>query len=145
MTYHIFNVGSNYPALNSIDIHKFKIPLPPLREQRRIVGVLSTWDQAIEKLDKLISAKEKQFKWLSNKLLSQEGWPMVKLGDICKIVGGGTPTTLNPNYWNGNIHWITPKDLSNYSDMYISKGSKSLTEEGLRKSSAKIVPQNTIL
>ena len=72
-------------------------------------------------------------------------WPMVKLGSVCKVVGGGTPSTFNTLYWNGNIPWITPKDLSCYSNMYISKDQKNITKEGLQKSSAKIVPPNTIL
>ncbi len=72
-------------------------------------------------------------------------WPMVELGSVCKVVGGGTPSTTNILCWNGNIPWITPKDLSGYSNMYISKGQKNITKEGLQKSSAKIVPKNTIL
>ena len=72
-------------------------------------------------------------------------WPMVELGEVCVVVGGGTPSTSTSLYWNGKIPWITPKDLSNCSNMYISKGQKHITELGLKKSSAKIVPENTIL
>jgi len=72
-------------------------------------------------------------------------WPMVELGEICVIVGGGTPSTSTSDYWNGNIPWITPKDLSGYSSIYISEGAKNITDEGLKKSSAKMLPKNTIL
>jgi type I restriction enzyme S subunit len=41
-----------------------------------------------------------------------KGWIETKLGQIVEIVNGGTPSTSNENYWNGNISWITPKDLS---------------------------------
>ncbi len=109
MTYHIFNVGSNYPALNSIDIHKFKIPLPPLREQRRIVGVLSTWDQAIEKLDKLILAKEKHFKWLLQKLIYNQKnnpeWEKVKLEATLSYE---QPTNYIVHSTQYNNHYNTP-------------------------------------
>ena len=74
-----------------------------------------------------------------------KGWEEKRLGEIVEIVNGGTPSTGNEDYWNGNISWITPKDLSNFEGRYISKGEKSITKEGLKNSSAKILPKNTIL
>ena len=74
-----------------------------------------------------------------------KNFPMVKLRDVCKIVGGGTPSTSKEEYWNGSIPWITPKDLSNHTNRSISKGARSITLEGLKKSSAKKLPKNTIL
>jgi type I restriction enzyme S subunit len=72
-------------------------------------------------------------------------WKEVKLGDVCEIVGGGTPSTKKPEYWNGDISWITPKDLSNYQKKYIFSGERNITEEGLKNSSTKILPKGTIL
>lgn len=72
-------------------------------------------------------------------------WTTVKLSQVAKIVGGGTPSTSESNYWDGNIPWITPKDLSSHKDMYISSGSRSITDEGLKNSSAKLVPKDTVL
>lgn len=69
----------------------------------------------------------------------------MKLSDIGQIIGGGTPSTSNPEYWDGSISWITPKDLSNYPRRYISKGIRSITEEGFNSCSAKMLPKNTIL
>ena len=70
----------------------FKVPLFSLPEQRRIVEILSTWDQAIEKLDKLISAKEKQFKWLLKKLIIDQKnnpkWKKVTIGEVFKLGRG---------------------------------------------------------
>ena len=74
-----------------------------------------------------------------------KNFPTVKLGDICKIIGGGTPSTSKEEYWSGSIPWITPKDFSNHTNRYISKGARSITLEGLRKSSAKKLPKNTVL
>jgi len=74
-----------------------------------------------------------------------KGWKETELGQIVEIVNGGTPSTSNEDYWNGDISWITPKDLSNFEGRYISKGEKSITKEGLKNSSAKILPRNTIL
>ncbi len=74
-----------------------------------------------------------------------EGWRGVKLEEVCEIVGGGTPKTKVSEYWNGKIPWITPRDLSNYSGRYIAKGARSISELGLSKSSAKLLPKGTVL
>ncbi len=73
-----------------------------------------------------------------------ENWCWVTLGNVTQIIGGGTPSSGNPDYYGGRIPWISPADLSNYNDMYISKGAKSITELGLEKSSARMLPKNTV-
>jgi len=84
--YHAFNVGSNYPAINSSDIHKFKVCIPSLAQQKAIASLLATWDTAIEKTEALIAAKEKRFKWLLKTLICDQQdnpeWRKVKLGEI---------------------------------------------------------------
>lgn len=72
-------------------------------------------------------------------------WKECKLGDVADIVGGGTPSTKDDNFWNGKIPWITPRDLSNFSGRYISNGERNISELGLANSSAKIVPEGTVL
>jgi len=75
-----------------------------------------------------------------------EGWEWVRLGSITKVVGGGTPSTSVAEYYeDGDIPWISPADLSNYQSMYISHGKKNITQLGLDKSSARIMPKNTVL
>lgn len=68
-----------------------------------------------------------------------------KIDDIGEVISGGTPSTSKNEYWNGDISWITPKDLSTYDDIYISKGERNISQEGLDNSSARLVPRNTIL
>ncbi len=74
-----------------------------------------------------------------------EGWREVRLGDIADVVGGGTPKTSVTEYWDGDIPWLTPKDLSNYKNRYISHGSRNISQLGLKQSSAKLVPKGTVL
>ena len=75
-----------------------------------------------------------------------ENWVWVKAGDITDIVGGGTPkTTVKEYYENGDIPWITPADLSDFEDIYISRGQRNITKEGLKNSSAKLLPEKTVL
>ncbi len=68
-----------------------------------------------------------------------------RIKDIGEVVGGGTPRTDTPEYWNGNIPWLSPVDLSNYSNIFISKGQNNITELGLKKSSTKLLPKDTVL
>ena len=72
-------------------------------------------------------------------------WKEYKLGEIAEIVGGGTPTTSNPEYWGGDIPWLSPKDLTGYKKIYISHGERNITESGLMNSSAKMMPKGTVL
>lgn len=69
-----------------------------------------------------------------------------KLSDLGEIVGGATPSTKNlDNYEQGNIPWITPKDLSNFYGRYISNGERNITEIGYKSCSTQMLPKNSIL
>ena len=74
-----------------------------------------------------------------------ENWAWCRLGEIGEIISGGTPSISNDNYWNGNISWITPADLSNYKEKYISRGKRNISIEGLENSSAKIICKGSVL
>ncbi len=72
-------------------------------------------------------------------------WKKYKISEFADVVGGGTPSTTIEEYYGGNIPWITPRDMSNYDSKYISNGSRNITDLGLSKSSAKIIPKGTVL
>lgn len=72
-------------------------------------------------------------------------WKEYRIDEIATLIGGGTPDTNNPRYWDGNIPWICPSDLTGYTDVYISQGAKSITTAGLKNCSAKMLPEDTIL
>ncbi len=74
-----------------------------------------------------------------------EDWVLTTLGSIGQIVSGGTPSTSIPEFWGDSISWISPVDLSGYTNKYISIGGKSITKLGLEKSSAKLMPAGSVL
>jgi type I restriction enzyme S subunit len=61
------------------------------------------------------------------------------------VYSGGTPSTANTAFWDGGIPWITPKDLAGYEARYISSGERDISEEGLRNSSATLLPADTVI
>ena len=74
-----------------------------------------------------------------------DGWEVCRLSDLGQIIGGGTPSTSESEYWNGNISWITPADLSSYTDKYICIGNRNITQAGLATSSAVLMPAGSVL
>ena len=72
-------------------------------------------------------------------------WKEYKLEEFCEVIGGGTPSTKEESFYGGNISWITPRDLTNYKNRFISAGERNITELGLKNSSARLLPKNSIL
>ena len=70
-------------------------------------------------------------------------WEKTKFGDIAIVVGGGTPDTNTSQYWNGKIQWFTPSEIGR--NKYVYNSVRTISEEGLNKSSAKLLPIGTIL
>ena len=73
----------------------------------------------------------------------QGEWEKTKFGDIAVVVGGGTPDTNTSQYWNGKIQWFTPSEIGR--NKYVYNSVRTISEEGLNKSSAKFLPIGTIL
>ena len=75
-----------------------------------------------------------------------EGWSISEIGDEIEVVGGGTPSTKNDEFWiGGSIHWTTPKDLSNLNDKILVDTDRKITEAGLKKISSGLLPVDTVL
>jgi type I restriction enzyme S subunit len=77
--------------------------------------------------------------------LIPKDWDIFDIQTVSTVVGGGTPSTTNEKNFNGSIPWITPRDLSAHLDRYISHGERSITEEGLNSSNAKLLPVYSVL
>ncbi len=74
-----------------------------------------------------------------------KNWYWSNMGEVAEIVGGGTPKTDHSEYFGGDIAWITPADLSGYTEKFISQGARSITRAGLKNSGASLMPASTVL
>lgn len=129
-----------------------RIRVPSIIEQQNIASILASSDKAIRLKEQLIVEKKQQKKWLMQNLLTgkkrltslTDEWQEVWLGDVCEIVSGGTPDTSVNDYWGGEIPWCTPTDITS-AGKYINKTQQSITYDGLKNSSASILPAGSVL
>ena len=70
-------------------------------------------------------------------------WQKTTLGGVAHVVGGGTPSTYNPLYWNGEIQWFTPTEVGHQK--YVKTSKRTISKEGFENSSTKMIPSNSIL
>ncbi|HBY6980336.1 TPA: restriction endonuclease subunit S [Klebsiella pneumoniae] len=149
--------GMAQKHLNGGAYQVLKINLPPLREQKKIAQILSTWDKAITVTEKLLANSQQQKKALmqqlvtgKKRLLDENGvrfsgeWKRVKLGAIADMNSGGTPKSTVEEYYGGNIPWVSISDMTS-NGKWIATTEKYLTELGLNSSSARIYPKNSVL
>lgn len=72
-------------------------------------------------------------------------WKNCLISDLGNVVGGATPSTKDPDNYNGNIPWVTPKDLSSLAGRFISRGERNISKKGYDSCSAQLVPAGTVL
>lgn len=75
----------------------------------------------------------------------QATWPKVQLADVAQVVNGGTPKSKVQEYWSGDVQWLTPKEMGGMADRHIATTERTITETGLAKSSARLVPPNSLI
>ncbi len=134
-------IGANIRNLKSSILKKYKIPLPPLEVQQAIVD-------EIEGHQKIIDGARQVVENYKPRIKVDPEWPLVELGEdyLFQIESGGTPSTKEPTYWDGDVNWVTLVDLP--PENFVSKiksTKRKITREGLNKSSAKLLPINSIL
>ena len=94
-------------------------------------------------LKRIRRASEKELVFERDNL--PNGWILVKIDYICKLIGGGTPSRKNLDYFNGDIVWLTPTEISKNSIQKIYDSKEKITKLGLEKSSARVIPINSVL
>lgn len=87
--------------------------------------------------------KRKFWKSRGKPRLFRFSWEQRKLGDVADLVGGGTPSTQNPEYWDGDIDWYAPAEIAD--QIYVKTSQRKITEQGYDNSSAKLLPPGTVL
>ncbi len=148
--------GASRNAMTKDMIANFEVPCPKMEIQEKIVDVLKTYDDLIENNKKQIKlleeAAQRLYKeWFEDlhfpgyentKIVNgvPDRWMKKRIGDSFITILGGTPSRSNQNYWGGNISWINSGEVNS---LRIMKGSESITELGLKKSSTKIMPCHT--
>ncbi len=135
------------PSIKVPHLLGVEIILPPLPEQYAIASVLSSLDDKIELLheqNKTLEATTQAIftEWFTIPL---KGWKVRRLGEVTRVVGGTTPSTKNAKFWNGGIHWTSPKDLSNSRDLFLLNTEKKITTKGLAQISSGLLPKGTLL
>ena len=74
------------------------------------------------------------------------GWEEKSLNEVCDgIHQGGTPDTSNPDYWDGDLPWLTPAEMGNLKSRFVNSTKRNLSHEGLRNCSSKLLPINSII
>jgi type I restriction enzyme S subunit len=153
--------GSTIKHLPKEKLAKVEVDIPPLSTQKRIASVLSAYDDLIENNRRRIQLLEQAARLLYKEWFVHlrfpghehvqikngvpEGWVKKKIADVCETVGGGTPSTNVPDYWDGDITWVVPSDVTKNDCLVLLDSERKISESGLKQSSTKLVPPNTIL
>lgn len=155
--------GTKMPRGDKDAIMKYEISFPDLPIQKKIAEILSAYDEKIENNNKIIKNLEVTAQtifneWFINfrfpgyekmKMVESEigeipeGWTVGKIVDLTTVMNsGGTPSTINKDYYGGDISWFSTKELQ---DGFLFDSEKKITKEGLNNSSAKIFPEKTVV
>ena len=148
----LIQVGA-LPSFNSSDVESISVSLPSTMDEQRQIGqylcnlnTLITLHQ--RKYDKLVVFK----KSMLEKMFPKDGesvpeirfagftdpWEQRKLGEVATIVGGGTPSTNNDAYWDGDIDWYSPAELG--EQVYAERSARRITQAGYDSCSATLLP-----
>ena len=152
------NLGATINQITGYMFSKMEFLFPKDKEEQKRIGDCFT------KLDNLITLHQRKCeetkklkKYMLQKMFPQNGmktpeirfegftdaWEQRKLGDIADIVGGGTPSTSKEAYWDGEIDWYTPAEITN--QIYLDSSERKITKEGFNNSSAKMLPIGTVV
>lgn len=155
--------GSAQPQLPIKNFSQIYLNVPDIKTQHRIADIVSAYDDLIKNNQRQIKLLEEEAaqrlykEWFvdlrfpgheNTKIVDgvPEGWRVASIADICDTVGGGTPSTKIQSYYEkGDILWVTPTDITRNFSLALLDTEKKITPEGLKNSSANMLPAETIL
>lgn len=140
--------GSIFTNLKTDILKNHEVEIPGERNQKEIVEILNSLQEKIELLNRQNKTLESLAETLFRQWFVEEAskdWGKSILNNIISIKGGGTPSTKIALYWDGNICWSSPKDLSAQNSVFIFDTERKITVEGLAKISSGIMPVGTVL
>jgi type I restriction enzyme S subunit len=140
-----FNDKSTIPGINRNHLYKEVVRLPDsLDEQRAIASVLCSLDAKIDLLHRQNKTLEAMAETLFRQWFveeAEEGWEEIGLLDLVQLVPGGTPKTTEGSYWDGDIMWISVREISENHKGFVNYAYKTITETGLNNSAAHLLPK----
>ncbi|MGZ8548918.1 MAG: restriction endonuclease subunit S, partial [Sulfuricurvum sp.] len=155
--------GSTVSGIKQSELRKVKIPIPPFAQQQNIARILGSLDDKItlnREINKTLEAMAqaifkswfvdfepfKEGGFVESELgMIPKGWEVKPLTECTKVLGGGTPKTSIPEYWNGDIPWFSVVDAPSGSDVFVVETEKNITQEGLKNSSTKLLDAGTTI
>ncbi|KAB0535405.1 restriction endonuclease subunit S [Xanthomonas cissicola] len=149
-----YSSGSTAKGIQRRGFEKLEIAVPKIEEQREIVTALSDMDALLDGLDRLIAKKRAIKQAAMQQLLTGQTrlpgfsgtWEVIRLGDLAEIRSGGTPSTRDSAAWDGAVPWCTPTDITALEGgKYLAVTNRTITEHGLRNSSAELIPARSIV
>lgn len=155
------SAGGAQQNLNVSSLAKLKVIIPSLKEQKKITEILMIADKQIEKTEQLIEKVQELKKGLMQKLFNKGinnknykntdmgnipvEWEVELIDDVAHRKSGHTPNKKINEYWNGEIPWISLKDLPRLDKRYVKETTDYTSLEGIKNSSAVILPPGTII
>ena len=136
--------GSVYTNVSKSRFSEISVLLPPLPEQRTIAAVLGALDDKIElnrRMNRTLEAMAQAVFREMMKDVEKEG----SILEFADLLSGGTPSTAEESYWNGDIEWVSAKDVSSADGVFLLDTEKKITQAGIDHSSTKLLPAKTTI
>jgi len=137
--------GTSIKGITKDELLAKNIMVPRYAEQQQIGAFFKQLDHLITLHQRKCALLFSSFQALISMMFTTStfSWEQRKLGDIADIVGGGTPSTGNQSYWDGDIDWYAPAEIAD--QIYANSSQKKITGLGYENSSAKMLPPGTVL
>ena len=148
--------GATIKGITRDCLEQIRLNLPPLPEQKKIAHILSTVQRAIEAQERIIQTTTELKKALMQKLFTEglrnepqkqteigpvpESWEVMELASVCRFQSGGTPSKQKPEFWQGTIPWVSPKDMKRPR---LNEAEDHISQEAL-ESGSKLAPAGSV-